>query len=82
MIMMPKLECGFAIAVSFLTSHSLVSPSEAQAPIYVAVNSDDLLGGYIPDGEWIEVTGHSWFSDKGEARLGLSAHDEAIESPD
>jgi hypothetical protein len=37
----------------------------AQSPTYRPVNSADLLGGYILDGEWIETTGHVWFSDKG-----------------
>jgi hypothetical protein len=38
---------------------------KAESPIYGPVNSADLLGGYILNGEWIEVTGHVWFSEKG-----------------
>jgi hypothetical protein len=30
---------------------------KAESPIYRPVNSADLLGGYILNGEWIEVTG-------------------------
>jgi hypothetical protein len=48
-----------------LASWSLTSQPRAQAPIDRPVSSGDLLGGYVPNGEWIEVTGHAWVSDKG-----------------
>jgi hypothetical protein len=48
-----------------LASWSLTSQPRAQAPIDRPVSSGDLLGGYVPNGEWIEVTGHAWISDKG-----------------
>jgi hypothetical protein len=38
---------------------------DAAAPVYRPVNSAELLGGYIPDGEWIETSGHVWFTDAG-----------------
>ena len=48
-----------------LTSFGFVADLKAESPVYRPVNSADLLGGYIPNGEWIEVTGHVCFSDKG-----------------
>src|SRR5262245_26935973 len=48
-----------------LTSFGFVIDLKAESPVYTPVNSADLLGGCIPNGEWIEVRGHVWFSDKG-----------------
>jgi hypothetical protein len=63
---------GGAIVALPLAAHDNVGSSlgsafelKPQAPTYRPVNSADLLGGYIPNGEWIEATGHVWFSDKG-----------------
>jgi hypothetical protein len=51
--------------VFFLTSYCFALQPKAQPPIYRPVNVGDLLGGYVPNGEWIEATGHAWSSDKG-----------------
>jgi hypothetical protein len=53
------------VLVFLLTSWGFALELKAQSPMYRSVNSADLLGGYIPNGEWIEATGHVWFSDKG-----------------
>jgi hypothetical protein len=61
--MIAKSQFVFAVLVFLLTSFA--SEPKAQPQIYRPVSSADLLGGYIPNGEWIEATGHAWFSDKG-----------------
>ena len=53
------------VLVFLLTSWGLALELKAQSPTYRPVNSGDLLGGYILNGERIEATGHVWFSDKG-----------------
>ncbi len=53
------------VSLLVLASWSLTLQPMAQAPSYRPVSSGDLLGGYVPNGEWIEVTGHAWVSDKG-----------------
>jgi len=63
--MISKSQFVFGVLVFFLTSLSFALEPKAQPPIYRPVNSSDLLGGYIPNGEWIETAGHAWFSDKG-----------------
>src|SRR4051794_38987237 len=63
MISKPRFVFGLSIFV--LTSLSLALKSKAQPPMYRPVNSSDLLGGYIRNGEWIEVDGHAWYSDQG-----------------
>src|ERR1700674_1218301 len=61
--MLSKSSFVFVVLIFLLTSWSFALESKAQSPIYRPVNSADLLGGYIPNGEWIEATGHAWFSD-------------------
>jgi hypothetical protein len=39
--------------------------ARAQSAIYRPVNGTDLVGGYIPNKESVEVAGHVWFSDHG-----------------
>ena len=63
--MMSKWQFGFVVLVFLLTSCGFAFELKAQSPIYRPVSSADLLGGYILNGEWIETTGHVWFSDKG-----------------
>jgi hypothetical protein len=48
-----------------LTGTAFAMEQDASAPVYRPVNSADLLGGYIRDGEWIETSGHVWFTDAG-----------------
>jgi hypothetical protein len=63
--MISKSQFVFAALVFLLASCSFAAGPKAQSATYRAVGSSDLLGGYIPNGEWIEVTGHAWFSDQG-----------------
>jgi hypothetical protein len=63
--MISKSQFALAVLIFLLASWSFALGPKAQPPIYRPVNSSDLLGGYIPNGEWIEATGHAWFSDKG-----------------
>jgi hypothetical protein len=64
-IMISKSQFVFVLLVFLLTSRTFALEPKAQPPIYRPVNSADLLGGYIPNGESIEATGHAWFSDRG-----------------
>ena len=63
--MTSKSQFVLVVLVFLLTSKGFALELKAQSPTYRPVNSADLLGGYIPNGEWIETTGHVWFSDKG-----------------
>jgi hypothetical protein len=63
--MTSKSQFVLVVLIFLLTSWGFALELKAQPPTYRPVNSADLLGGYIPDGEWIEATGHVWFSDKG-----------------
>ena len=63
--MMSKSQFVFVVLVFLLTSWGFALELKAQSPMYRPVNSADLLGGYILNGEWIEATSHVWFSDKG-----------------
>jgi hypothetical protein len=63
--MISKSRFAFVALVFLLTSSNFALETKAQSPIYRPVESADLLGGYIANGEWIETTGHAWFSDKG-----------------
>jgi hypothetical protein len=63
--MTSKSQCVLLVLVFFLTTWGFGLELKAQSPTYRPVNRADLLGGYILDGEWIETTGHVWFSDKG-----------------
>ena len=63
--MTSKSQFVLVVLVFLLTSWGFALELKAQSPTYRPVNSADLLGGYILDGEWIETTGHVWFSDKG-----------------
>jgi hypothetical protein len=63
--MRSRSQCVLSILVFLLTTWGFGLELKAQSPTYRSVNSADLLGGYILDGEWIETTGHVWFSDKG-----------------
>jgi hypothetical protein len=63
--MTSKSQFVLVVLVFLLTSWGFALELKAQSPTYRPVNSADLLGGYILDGEWIEATGHVWFSDKG-----------------
>jgi len=62
--MISKSQFVFMVLVFLLTSWN-ASGSKAQPAIYSPVNGSDLLGGYISNGTWIEVTGHAWFSEQG-----------------
>jgi hypothetical protein len=46
---------------------ALVAGSASQAPaqVYKGVGSNDIILGYVPDGEWVETTGHAWQSPDG-----------------
>jgi hypothetical protein len=63
MITKPELVC--AILVTLVTGHGVASEARAQSPTYRPINTGDLLGGYIANGEWIETSGHGWFADQG-----------------
>ena len=63
--MTSKSQFVFVVLVFLLTSWSLALKLKAQSAIYRPIESADLLGGYIPNGESVETTGHAWFSDKG-----------------
>ena len=63
--MISKFQFAFVVLVFVLTSSSFASGPKAQPATYSPVNGSDLLGGYIPNGTWIEVTGHAWFSEQG-----------------
>jgi hypothetical protein len=60
-----KSQFVFVVLIFLLTSWIFALELKAQSPVYRPVNSADLLGGYILNGEWIEATGHVWFTDKG-----------------
>lgn len=64
-MMISKSQFVIVVLVFLLTSWSFALKPKAQSPIYRPVDSADLLGGYIPNGEWVETAGHAWFSDKG-----------------
>jgi hypothetical protein len=63
--MRSKSQCVLLVLVFLLTTWGFGLELKAQSPTYRPINSADLLGGYILDGEWIETTGHVWVSDKG-----------------
>jgi hypothetical protein len=63
--MRSRSQCVLLVLVFLLTTWGFGLELKAQSPTYRPVNSADLLGGYILDGEWIETTGHIWVSDKG-----------------
>ena len=36
------------------------SASQAPAQVYKTAGSNDIILGYVADGEWVETTGHAW----------------------
>jgi hypothetical protein len=46
---------------------ALVAGSASQAPaqVYKRTGSNEIIQGYVPDGEWVETTGHAWQSPHG-----------------
>jgi hypothetical protein len=41
------------------------SALQAHAQVYQRVGSNDIILGYVPDGEWVETAGHAWQSPDG-----------------
>jgi hypothetical protein len=39
--------------------------SQVRAQVHKDVGSNDIILGYVPDGEWVETTGHAWQSPDG-----------------
>ncbi len=46
---------------------ALVAGSASQAPaqVYMEAGSNNIIQGYVPDGEWVETTGYAWQSPAG-----------------
>jgi len=40
-------------------------PVQAQEPAYEPVSSNEIILGYVPDGRWVETSGHLWHSRDG-----------------
>jgi hypothetical protein len=38
---------------------------QAQQPTYERFSSGEIIQGYVPDGEWVETSGHFWISPSG-----------------
>ena len=38
---------------------------QVRAQVHKKVGSNDIILGYVPEGEWVETTGHAWHSASG-----------------
>ncbi len=52
---------GFGLVLSLATGPAL----QAQEPAYKRISSNEIIQGYVPDGEWVETSGHLWVSPHG-----------------